>query len=65
MKCEDCGKKEGIITFSYEPLSSITRGYGSVKICRACYIKRIEDELERIKDNLKEEKKLLKKEKER
>ena len=62
MKCEDCKKREANITFSYEPMSAVIRGYGSTEICRRCYIKRIENELLKIQENLIHQKKLLKEE---
>lgn len=62
MKCKHCKIRKGIMDFSLEPMSAITRGYGSVRICRVCYIKIIEDELKRINLNLIRQKKLLNKE---
>jgi len=59
MKCEDCKKREYKVTFSYEPMSALIRGYGSIKLCRRCYIKRIEKELKKINENLIEQKRLL------
>jgi len=59
MKCQDCEKRKGIIKFSEEPVFAMTHGFGTMVICRQCYIKRIESELRRIRKNLKHQKELL------
>ena len=41
VKCEDCKKAEGIINFSYEPMLTMTHGWGGTMICRKCYVARI------------------------
>ncbi len=62
MKCEKCKKRKGILKFSKEPMSALIRGYGSIQICRPCYIEIIEKELICIQDNLKEQKMILEEE---
>jgi hypothetical protein len=62
MKCEDCKKEKATITFSDEPESALIRGYGSLEICRRCYIKRIEKGLKKVQENLIKQKELLSKE---
>lgn len=61
--CHDCGKKEYKIKFAEEPIFALTHGFGTVFLCRQCYINRIETEIKVIQKNLEKEKKLLAKEK--
>ncbi len=63
MRCEKCKKEESTLTFSREPHSALIRRYGSIRICRGCYIKMIKRELIDINANLREQEKLFAKEK--
>ena len=60
--CEDCSLREAKIEFAREPIFAITHRYGIQKICRQCYIEKIEKELVIINKNLSVQRKLLKKE---
>ena len=60
--CEECSLREATIPFAREPTFALTHGFGIKNICRPCFIKKIEEELERIKENLKKQKELLNKE---
>lgn len=60
VKCKICKKREGILDFA-EGILEFTHGFVT-KICRECFIKRIEKELIKIKANLKKQKRLLKEE---
>lgn len=62
MKCEECGKREAVVSFSSEPMYAITHGYDLKEICRHCYIEIIEQSLNEVKNNLKKQKRLLKNE---
>ncbi len=57
-KCKDCSEREGIIDFCEGGAVGYVHGFKR-KICRRCYIVRIEVELEKIKENLAKQKKLL------
>lgn len=59
MKCEECGIYEAIVDFSEEPVASLIHGYGFKKICRRCYIARMEKALKDITENLDKQKALL------
>jgi len=63
MKCEDCKKRKAIISFSNEPMLSITHGWGMKQICRQCFIKRIQEHIAECIVQLKDEVKLLGKKK--
>lgn len=60
MKCEDCKEREGMVEFC-ESVLDYTHGF-KTKICRQCYIKRIEAGLKGVQANLKKQKGLLAKE---
>jgi len=62
IRCEDCKKREAVLTFSNEPMFAMTHGWGKIEICRQCLIKRIVEHIEQCKRQLKKEKRLLKKE---
>ena len=62
MICIDCKKRESKVSFSTEPVYAMTHGLLGIPLCRQCYIKRIESELQRVNKNLNEQKKLLKEE---
>jgi len=59
--CQDCKQRPSKVTFSNEPTFAFTHG-GGIRICRQCYIKRIEDSIKDIQTNLKQQKDLLRKE---
>ena len=61
--CHDCGKKEYKIRFAEEPVFALTHGFGTILLCRQCYINRIEEGIKVMQANLEKEKKLLVKEK--
>jgi cytochrome c len=63
MKCEDCHINEGVLTYSESPMLTITHGWGGRKICRKCFIYRIERHIQDCKKQLREQKELLKEEK--
>ena len=60
--CQDCKQRPFKVKFSEEPVFAMTHGFDGTKICRQCYIKRIEEELIVIQTNLKQQKDLLRKE---
>lgn len=57
-KCKDCKEREGIVDFCEGGAIGYTHGF-KIKICRQCYIKRIEVGLKDVQNNLKKQKKLL------
>ena len=57
MKCEDCKKRKATIKFSNEPMLALTHGWGTIDICKPCYIIRIENHVKECKQQLKELKK--------
>lgn len=63
MKCEVCKKRKAKIKYSDEPTLALTHGFGTLNLCRECFIKKIEKHIENCKKQLKEQKKLLKQEK--
>jgi len=58
--CADCKEHEATITFS-DSTTSYIHGW-SIKICRCCYVKRIEKALLDIQENYEREKAKLEKE---
>ena len=61
MKCEDCKKRESVLTY-YDDALAYSHGWGKIELCRQCFIKRIEKHIIKCKKQLKEEKELFKKE---
>ena len=59
VECYDCKEHEGILLYSDTPMMAITHGYG-VRICRCCYVKRIEKAVIKAQKNLEKQKQLLK-----
>jgi hypothetical protein len=57
--CQDCGKREYKVTFSDEPIYSMTHGYGGIQLCRECFIERIMEAKKKIDENLEYQKKML------
>jgi len=59
-KCTICKKREGILDYT-ESTTDFIHGF-IIKMCRQCYIEKIEKGLKEMQDNLIKQKKLLKKE---
>lgn len=60
-KCEDCKQREGILDYS-ESLLNYSHGFVA-KICRQCYIKKLEKVIETNKKQIKIQKALIRKDK--
>jgi hypothetical protein len=61
--CEDCKKRESVLTYSAEPMLTLTHGWGGRHICRQCLIKRIKSHIKDCQKQLQDEMELLKNEK--
>jgi hypothetical protein len=62
VKCEICKKRESVLTYSSEPMLTLTHGWGGQELCRQCFINKIKNHIKDCEKQLKEQEELLKNE---
>lgn len=59
--CVDCKTNKSVVSFSESGILELMHGWGKViRLCRNCYINRLEEQVKKIKNNITEQKELMK-----